>query len=217
MSIETYYARRAQEYERIYAKPERQEDLRTLRDVVEQTFRGKHVLEIACGTGYWTEVLTRSAASITAVDINNEVLDIARAKSLNAIFHRAEVYALPKFPEKFDAGLAAFWWSHIPTTRLRSFLMDFHRAFAPGATIMFIDNVHVEGSSTPISRTDADGNTYQIRKLDDGSTHEVLKNFPTAAELSHALDGLGHELSVDFLTYYWVLKYRPLTEIPLKC
>lgn len=83
MSIETYYARRAQEYERIYAKPERQEDLRTLRSIVEETFRGKHVLEIACGTGYWTEILARSARTVTAVDINEVVLDIARTKSLN--------------------------------------------------------------------------------------------------------------------------------------
>jgi len=212
MSIESYYARRAQEYERIYEKPERQQDLRTLRSVVEQTFRGKHVLEIAGGTGYWTEVLTRSAASVTAVDINNEVLDIARAKSLKATFHRADVYALPNFQHTFDAGLAAFWWSHVPKTRLRSFLTDFHHAFAPGATIMFIDNIYVEGSSTPISRTDADGNTYQTRKLDDGSTHEVLKNFPTAEDLRHASGGLAHGLYIEYLTHYWLMRYRPLTE-----
>jgi len=217
MSIESYYARRAQEYERIYAKPERQEDLRTLRSVVEETFRGKHVLEIACGTGYWTEVLGRSAASVTAVDINEEVLDIARAKSLKATFHRADVYALPEFPQKFDASLAAFWWSHVPKARLRSFLTDFHRAFAPGATIMFTDNIYVEGSSTPISRADADGNTYQTRKLDDGSTHEVLKNFPTAEDLGQALEGMAHSVSIKSLTYYWLLKYRPLTSFKIKC
>jgi demethylmenaquinone methyltransferase/2-methoxy-6-polyprenyl-1,4-benzoquinol methylase len=185
--------------------------LRTLRSIVESTFCGKRVLEIACGTGYWTEVLARSAASVTAVDINEEVLDVARAKSLNATFHRADVYALPELQQKFDAGLAAFWWSHIPKARLRSFLTDFHRSFAPGATIMFIDNVYVEGSSTPISRTDAEGNTYQTRKLDDGSTHEVLKNFPSAEDLRSALDGLARELSVELLTYYWLLKYQLLT------
>lgn len=217
MSIETYYARRAQEYERIYAKPERQEDLRTLRSIVEETFRGKHVLEIACGTGYWSEVLACSAASVTAVDINEEVLDIARAKPLKATFSRADVYALPKFQQRFDAGVAAFWWSHVPKSRLRNFLTYFHRAFAPGATIMFIDNLYVEGSSTPISRTDADGNTYQTRKLDDGSTHEVLKNFPTAEGLRHALDGLAYQLRIESLTYYWLLEYRPLTEIRTKC
>jgi len=58
---------------------------------------------------------------------------------------------------------------------------------------VFFDNRYVEGSSTPISRRDAQGNTYQARKLDNGSAHEVLKNFPTERELierasAHGLD-----------------------------
>src|SRR5262245_51295140 len=84
MSIETsmaaYYAQRALEYERIYHKPERQADLQELHNLVERTFAGAAVLEVACGTGYWTEVLARSAASVTAVDINEEVLAVARSK-----------------------------------------------------------------------------------------------------------------------------------------
>jgi len=214
MSIETYYAKRAHEYERIYAKPERQDDLVTLRELVQKTFRGKRVLEVACGTGYWTEVLARSAASVTAVDINEEVLELARVKSLNARFERADVYALPKFSEPFDAGLAAFWWSHIRKARLAAFLAQFHGAFAPGATVVFIDNLYVEGSSTPISRTDAEGNTYQSRRLDDGSTHEVLKNFPTEDELHRAVDGLGRQIRIRFLEYYWILTYATLQPSP---
>ena len=62
-SMVNYYAERAKEYERIYEKPERQEELRQLRDLVQRTFADTHVLEIACGTGYWTEVIARSAAS----------------------------------------------------------------------------------------------------------------------------------------------------------
>jgi|ERR1700677_4638263 hypothetical protein len=56
MSIEStmidYYAKRAQEYERIYQKPERQADLRQLRGFVERTFADADVFELACGTGY---------------------------------------------------------------------------------------------------------------------------------------------------------------------
>jgi hypothetical protein len=39
------YAQRAHEYERVYHKPERQADLRTLRDLVAASFEGKHVPE----------------------------------------------------------------------------------------------------------------------------------------------------------------------------
>ena len=51
-----YYATIAQQYERVYDKPERQEDLEVLRDKVADVLEGHTVLELACGTGYWTEV-----------------------------------------------------------------------------------------------------------------------------------------------------------------
>ncbi|HWV99656.1 MAG TPA: methyltransferase domain-containing protein [Candidatus Acidoferrum sp.] len=216
MGIETsmvsYYAERAQEYERIYAKPERQADLLQLRSFVGRAFAGADVFELACGTGYWTEVIARSASAVFATDINEEVLAIARSKasdSRKVQFHRQDAYALPALSQRFTGGLAAFWWSHVPRSRLHGFLRDFHRIFSPGARVVFIDNVYVEGSSTPISRTEESGDTYQIRKLNDGSKHEVLKNFPTEAELRAAVDGLAAGVRVEFLRYYWILSYVP--------
>lgn len=211
-AMAAYYARRAEEYDLIFQKPERQNDLRALRTFVMETFTGRDVLEVACGTGYWTQVLACSTASVTAIDINEEVLEIARSKTMhreNVEFRREDAYALPRFPRLFSGGLAGFWWSHIPKARLRSFLIGLHGAFAPGAPMVFIDNAYVEGSSTPISRRDADGNTWQRRTLSDGSTHEVLKNFPTEAELRQALDGLASNVKVGFLPHFWVLTYVP--------
>jgi demethylmenaquinone methyltransferase/2-methoxy-6-polyprenyl-1,4-benzoquinol methylase len=213
MSIEasmvSYYAERACEYERIYQKPERQADLRRLRNFVQGFFAGADVFEVACGTGYWTEVVACRAASVLATDINEEVLAIARTKSLDArkvTFERADAYA-PSAPQRFNAGLSAFWWSHVPKARMRTFVRGFHGVLAPGARVMFLDNVYVEGSSTPISHTDAQGDTYQLRRLDDGSTHEVLKNFPTESELRAAVEGLVLDVQVEFLPYYWTLTY----------
>jgi ubiquinone/menaquinone biosynthesis C-methylase UbiE len=128
MSIESsmvsYYAERAQEYERIYHKPERQDDLQRLREFVERTFAGAHVFEVACGTGYWTEIVARAAASVVATDINEEVLAVARSKSIGSSkveFRREDAYALPILPRRFDAGLSAFWWSHIPRAGFGAF------------------------------------------------------------------------------------------------
>jgi ubiquinone/menaquinone biosynthesis C-methylase UbiE len=205
-----YYADRAQEYERVYLKPERQADLNELRRIVQRQFSGAHVFEVACGTGYWTEILARSAASVVATDINEEVLALARSKPVHGrrvMFRREDAYALPVLPEKFTGGFAAFWWSHIPRARIRSFLHGFHRVLCPGARVMLIDNAYVEGSSTPVSRTDPAGDTYQVRRLDDGSAHEVLKNFPTESELRSAVDGLATGVQVVFLRYYWILRY----------
>ncbi|MGH8673278.1 MAG: hypothetical protein ACREVG_03100 [Burkholderiales bacterium] len=65
----------------------------------------------------------------------------------------------------------------------------------------------MEGSSTPISRRDAEGNTYQTRRLDDGSAHEVLKNFPSDRDLVERASAHGHEATVEHFEYYWLLVY----------
>ena len=202
-----YYAQRASEYEHVYQKPERQADLQSLRSMVETTFAGADVFEVACGTGYWTEVVARSAASVVATDINEEVLALARSKRLGqrVTFRREDAYALTPPSRRFTTGLSAFWWSHVPKSKLRGFLRGFHRVVSSGAKVVFMDNVYVEGSSTPISHRDEHGDTYQIRRLEDGGSHEVLKNFPTESELRAAVDGLASSVRVEFLQYYWVL------------
>jgi ubiquinone/menaquinone biosynthesis C-methylase UbiE len=209
-----YYAQRAAEYERVYQKSERQADLRQMRGLVEQTFAGTNVFELACGTGYWTEILSSFAASVVATDSNDEVLAIASSKPVDlrkTTFRKEDAYDLPQFPQRFTGGLAAFWWSHVPKMRLRNFLQTFHRIFSSDARIVFIDNRYVKGSSTPISRVDEQGNTYQTRRLDNGSEHEVLKNFPSEIELRAALGNLATDVRVDFLQYYWILSYAPGT------
>jgi len=204
-----YYAKRAPEYDRIYEKPERQEDLGRLRETVREIFRGEDVLEIACGTGYWTQDLADVARSVTAVDINESVLEIARRRrgAEKVRFEIGDVYALPEVPLS-SACLCAFWWSHIPKGRIGQFLAGLHKKLKPGAIVMFMDNSYVEGNSTRCSRTDAEGNTYQTRTLDNGSTHEVLKNFPTEDELRRAVAVAAESASFRALTYYWIFTYR---------
>ena len=216
MSIEksmvSYYADRAREYERVYQKPERQADLQKLRHYVQREFAGTEVFEVACGTGYWTEILARSAESVFATDINEEVLAVARSKPIDnkrVTFRREDAYALSSAPRRFTGGFSGFWWSHIPRARIREFLQGFHQVLSFGARTTFIDNTYVEGSSTLLSRTDHHGDTYQLRRLDDGSTHEVLKNFPTEPELVSAVEGLATDVRVEFLRYYWILSYVP--------
>ena len=75
-----YYRRRAAEYESIYAKPERQADLAVLRQAVPERFAGRHVLEIACGTGYWTTLVAQRAELILATDAAEEPMAIAKTK-----------------------------------------------------------------------------------------------------------------------------------------
>lgn len=206
--MELYYAQRAAEYEKIYAKPERQADLARMRSDIPALFEGRRVLEIACGTGYWTPLIAARTEAVLALDYNEETLAIARTKDYpkaNVRFVQGDAYALPAWPELFSAAYAGFWWSHVPLGRLDAFLSGLHQRLEPGAVVAFMDNRYVEGSSTPLSRRDAEGNTYQTRRLADGSAHEVLKNFPTARELR---ERLGAQARITEYEYYWVASYR---------
>ncbi|HEY5634059.1 MAG TPA: class I SAM-dependent methyltransferase [Burkholderiaceae bacterium] len=206
-----YYAARAREYERIYDKPERQADLRVLETAVAAWLEGREVVEIACGTGYWTRFIAPAARRVLALDANPETLEIARAKALppeKVRFDVADAYALEPSLGQFDAAFAGFWWSHVPRDAQPAFLASLRARLVAGAVLVMLDNRYVQGSSTPVSRTDARGNTYQLRRLHDGSAHEVLKNFPSAAELRGALREFAEEIEVRELRHYWLLRCR---------
>lgn len=209
--LQDYYARRAHEYERIYHKAERQQDLAQLEVLLPALLADRNVLEIACGTGYWTEHIATQATSVLATDINEEVIQIATSKEYprhNVTFRQTDAYAPAVDQQAFDAGFAGFWWSHIPKQRCMEFVQNFHQRLTADALVVFIDNLYVEGSSTPLTRFDESGNSYQRRALDDGSEHEVLKNFPDEREMNELFKALGEELNYQRLTYYWLFSYR---------
>jgi demethylmenaquinone methyltransferase/2-methoxy-6-polyprenyl-1,4-benzoquinol methylase len=206
-----YYGRRASEYERIYAKPERQADLGRLRAIVGSAFRDRDVLEISCGTGYWTEVIAPAARSVLACDLSPDVLEIARRKEWHTAsveFLRADSYALPEFGRRYAAAFAGFWWSHVPRRKIGGFLSQLHERLTGRAKVMFIDNRYVEGSSTPIARVDEQGDSFQRRQLSDGSVHDVMKNFPSEDELLRVVAGLTANAEVILTDYYWILSYE---------
>src|SRR3954470_5950303 len=106
----SYYRDRANEYEKIYFKPERQKDLVASTTILQDIFAGKNVLEIACGTGYWTEKISVTASSVHATDINKEVIEIARQKKYpnnNVTFEQKDLYHPDSF-KKYDAVFGGF-------------------------------------------------------------------------------------------------------------
>lgn len=210
-SLPSYYAKRAKEYERVYEKPERQFELGELRQAVAEYFADAKVLEIACGTGYWTAAYAMHAKSVVATDIGEEVLTIARAKDLpedRVTFLQADAFSPASIAGTFDACFIGFWWSHILLDELDGFLRALHKRLGQGARVMVVDNRYVEGSNHPITRVDEQGNSFQMRTLDDGSTHEILKNFPDAHAVSTRLAECGaHGIAVDVREHFWRATY----------
>ena len=207
--MKAYYAARAAEYDRVYQKPERQADLQRLQRWLPPFFVGARVLEVACGTGFWTQLLAPVATEIVAVDASPETMAIAerRVPAGKVTFLVGDAYALPVDQGEFSAAFAGFWFSHVPRSRQREFLAGLGAVLSPGAKVLLLDNLYVPGSSLPITDRDADGNTYQTRTLDDGSTHRVLKNFPSEAELRSLVIGLGEQAVFTAFEYYWAFQY----------
>jgi demethylmenaquinone methyltransferase/2-methoxy-6-polyprenyl-1,4-benzoquinol methylase len=206
-----YYAGRATYYERVYHKPERQADLRRMETELAGFFTGRRVLELACGTGWWTPHFARGCASWLATDLNDETMAVARAKRLpegKVRFQRADAYTLDGLgDQRFDAAFAGCWWSHVPLARLQPWIDTLHARLEPGARVVILDNSFVQTSNLPLSRRDDEGNTYQRRTLDDGATFEVVKNFPTFHEAVGRLGPRARDARWIAYEHYWVLVY----------
>jgi len=80
--IVAYYRRRAGEYEEIYDWKDynRQEEQGLIVEAIKDYLARRRVLEVACGTGYWTKILSETAERIVATDIGEEVIELAKLK-----------------------------------------------------------------------------------------------------------------------------------------
>ena len=208
--IIAYYRQRAKEYEKIYHKPERKDNLFQAEMLLHKIFANREVIEIACGTGFWTERIAKAARSILATDINDTVIEIAQSKAyppLKVSFRIADLYKIPAV-KRYESLFGGFIWSHIPLEELSSFINVINNLVVPGGMVVLMDNNYVEGSNLPITHTDENGNTWQTRQLEDGTRHKVLKNFPTDDFLHHVLKDKATDIRVINLKYYWILVYR---------
>jgi ubiquinone/menaquinone biosynthesis C-methylase UbiE len=210
--LRRYYDRRAPEYETIYRRqdPLRQKELAELTEAVQRTLADRRVLEIACGTGYWTEVAARVAGKIVAIDVSERMLSLARRKDLSTnqvTFLHGDAYDLGSVPGSFDAGLANFWLSHIPRIRLEEFLAGFHRRLGTGAVVFMADNSYIPWTGGQLVTRAGGDDTFKTRRLADGSEHPVLKNYYDAEELREILAPWVAAPEIHVGTYYWWVIY----------
>ena len=157
--------------------------------------RGK-VLELACGTGLWTEQLLRFSGELTAVDASPEMLDQCRKRlgSDTVEFINADLFEWrPR--TTYDFVFFGFWLSHIPAGRFRAFWEFVAKALNPGGSVFFVDSLFT-ASSTSTDHKPIDHSGTVERKLNDGRTFEIVKIFYEPSALREQLVQLGWEGSV---------------------
>jgi ubiquinone/menaquinone biosynthesis C-methylase UbiE len=171
-----------------------------------------NLLEIACGTGNWTQVLAKRVRTILAIDVNESMLAIARDKfhaKPNVRFECMDAYDLDKIRGTFNAAFAADWWSHIPRALIRPFLEGLHGKLRQGAKVIFIDMLPSSSLDIESYYYDVAGDFVRKRVLPDGSEFTVIKNFPTENEIREILKGIAKDIRYhEHLNLQrWVLSY----------
>jgi 2-polyprenyl-3-methyl-5-hydroxy-6-metoxy-1,4-benzoquinol methylase len=210
MAMKEYYSRRAPEYEGIYHRddPVRQQEQEWIKSELQAVFKGRSVLEIACGTGYWTETIAAVARETTGIDASAEVLEIAKAKGMPARFIMGDAFALSAVAGNFDAACACFWLSHVEKANIGKFLLGLHARVGPGAPIFMADNVYLEGLGGTLITKPGSPDTYKLRQLKDGTAHEIVKNYYTADELKNVFKDFADELRIEIGQCFWRIKYK---------
>jgi 2-polyprenyl-3-methyl-5-hydroxy-6-metoxy-1,4-benzoquinol methylase len=181
-----YYKDRAREYEEIYdwRDPKRQEEQDYMESELKKAFKNLIVLDIGCGTGYWTQRISTTAERILGIDINETVLEIARSKDYGCPveYKIMDAYNM-KFDKHFTGVLATFMLSHVLKEDIPGWLAHVHSFLEPGARVFFADNTYIEGVGGKLQRKPDDPNTYKLRTLNDGSQHLIVKNYFSTDEL----------------------------------
>jgi len=149
---------------------------------MQKMFAGKRVLEIACGTGFWTQTLAETAAHVTALDASAESLNLARSKGIPAAkvtFIKGDAISLEAITGTFGGIVMNFWISHLPRNTLPSYIGKISQLLEPGGVFFAADDVYLPGVGGMVISGPESDDSYKLRKLPGGSEHLVLKNYFT--------------------------------------
>jgi len=206
-----YYDLRASEYEQIYYRDnrDRRQEIDDEADRLRELARGQDVIDIACGTGYWTTRVSDTSARITAVDRSIAMIREAQQKQYRcpANFVQADLNRLPFRDNSFSLTCLGFWFSHHPRQEYDQLFDLVERLTSDGGRIWMVDNnPPAEGGALlQSSGVDEHGNNYKRRFLDNGTEFVILKNYFEADELRWILSGRFKIERLTYKQYYWAV------------
>jgi len=211
-----YYRERAGEYDDWWFRRGRYDhgpetnarwfaDAAEVQDALERFDPAGDVLELACGTGLWTQRLAPHAASMTAIDGSPEMLDLCRARvnDPHVRYVQADLFAWEP-ARTYDVCFFGFWLSHVPEERFDDFWEKVRRAVKPQGRVFFIDSLRSEkASATDHKLPDHDDETM-LRRLADGREYQIVKRFHEPQPLQQRLVGLGWNAKVQTTREFFI-------------
>jgi len=180
--LKQYYDARAREYDDWYLgqglferreRPEWNEAVRALERALARMHAAR-TLDVACGTGFLTRHLP---GEITALDQSEQMLEIARERVPDATFVQGDALELPFEDSSFERVFVGHFYGHLERDERLAFLAEARRV-AP--ELVVVDSA---------VRPDHEGQEWQTRVLNDGSSFSVFKRYFDASQLAHELGG----------------------------
>jgi 2-polyprenyl-3-methyl-5-hydroxy-6-metoxy-1,4-benzoquinol methylase len=211
-----YYRHRAGEYEDWWFRRGRYDhgpeanatwfaEAAQVRDDLDEFGPTGQVLELACGTGLWTGQLAAHASHVTAIDAAPEVLDIACAKvaAANVEYIEADLFAWQ--PDRtYDVCFFAFWLSHVPSERSRSFWEKAKRALAPNGRVYLIDSARSHRASARDHTLQDPDDEAMLRRLADGREYHIVKHWFQGDALQRQLAQLGWQADIRATSEFFI-------------
>ena len=130
-------------------------------------------LDVACGTGFLTRLMS---GQVTAIDQSPRMVEIARTRMAHADVQQADAVPLPFADNAFDRVFTSHFYGHLLPDERGRFLAEARRV--AGEELVLVDSA---------LRPDGVPEAWQERTLNDGTTHRVYKRWFTG-------DGLATEL-----------------------
>lgn len=164
-----------------------------------------HVLELACGTGIWSERLLPFVSHLTALDGSPEMLAINTARLRSHAVHYIEADIFQWQPsEQFDAVFFSFWLSHVPPEHFAGFWQLVSSCLGPGGRVFFVDSRYEQSSTATDHRLPEAEATMLRRRLNDGREFEIYKVFYDPADLAKRLNELGWLFDIRQTDHYFL-------------
>ena len=211
-----YYRERASEYEDWWFRRGRYDhgpeanarwfaDAAEVEVALERFDAAGDVLELACGTGLWTQRLASHAAGVTAIDGSPEMIELCRARvnDPHVTYVQADLFAWEP-TRTYDVCLFGFWLSHVPEERFEAFWEKVRRAVGSGGRVFFVDSLRSQQASAIDHKLPDLGEETMLRRLADGREYRIVKRFHEPQPLQQRLADLRWNTLVQTTSEFFI-------------
>jgi len=134
------------------------------------------VLDLAAGTGSWTELFIDSAETVTLVDASAGALEIARTRFQGRDVEFVTTDLFKWNPDRlYDTVFSSFWLCHIPPMLVSNFVSQIERACRSGGTNVLVDEHTFDDPGLAVAAARNDDAWVSHRTVQDGRDYRLVK------------------------------------------